>query len=112
MLNLAMLFEALNRMTESARCDALAIVGYLMLHGPTEAAELRAAFRPFFDGHPQYLAGILQSLQEWGAIEYRTCQGSAQIRLCVGALTAGLAALDVPFIVGQDVYRVAELEAG
>jgi hypothetical protein len=109
MLNKQKLFEALNAMTECRRQDALAILGYLLLNGPTEPSKLREVFRPFFDGHPMYLGSLMQVLQEWGAIDYQGIPGprvGVVTVITTPVLTDALSALSVPFVVGHDVYRL------
>jgi hypothetical protein len=111
MLNKAKLFEALNAMTECRRQDALAILGYLLLNGPTEPRKLREVFRPFVDGHPLYLGSLLQILQEWGAIDYKPAPGPAfgvLTVITVPVFTDALSAQSVPFVVGHDVYRLTQ----
>ena len=111
MLNKQKLFEALNAMTDSRRMDALAILGYLLLQGPTEPHKLRQLSPAFLDGHPMYLGSLLQTLQEWGAIDYEGLPAPV-VGVCAHVstpvLTDSLAALKVPHVVGHDVYRLVE----
>jgi len=116
MVNLAKLLERLDDLPVAGRADALALIGFLLLRGPTEDRMVRRAFAPFLNGHPAYMATITGVLFESGLLESiwgpkrkdevgDYLVDSTLLRIRPGALPALLEAQGVPFILGHDVQH-------